>query len=319
MSEDDLIGKKFGRWTVIEKSKSKPKHLLCMCSCGTIRDVSKSHLINNNTKSCGCIGREKASKRMTERNLKHNLSNTRLFSLWHCIKQRCYYKNDIGYKNYGGRGIEMCDEWHNNFKSFYDWAINNGYKEEILPNGKNKWTIDRIDVNGNYEPSNCRWVTIKEQSNNKTTNRLLKYNNKVKTISQWSEDTGISHTTICDRLKYGWSVEDALKYKPRGKKTIELNNKLDLLLEYIIGFYKDNKREPSFIEIRDNLSYNKSGSCLCNHLDILEKRGKIKRIKRQKNNIVLGEQDETNRRESSELHQEIPRRTQPNADSARNS
>ena len=191
--------------------------------------------------------------------------------------------------------------------------------EEILPNGKNKWTIDRIDVNGNYEPSNCRWVTIKEQSNNKTTNRLLKYNNKVKTISQWSEDTGISHTTICDRLKYGWSVEDALKYKPRGKKTIELNNKLDLLLEYIIGFYKDNKREPSFIEIRDNLSYNKSGSCLCNHLDILEKRGKIKRIKRQKNNIVLGEQDETNRRESSELHQEIPRRTQPNADSARNS
>jgi hypothetical protein len=122
----------------------------------------------------------------------------------------------------------MCDEWLNNFSSFYDWAMSNGYKEEILPNRKNKWTIDRIDVNGNYEPNNCRWTTIQEQAKNKRTNIYLTYNGETLTQNEWAKKLDIYAGAIQWRLKKGWSVEEALstpvKYGQRIKKFRKENN-----------------------------------------------------------------------------------------------
>lgn len=128
----------------------------------------------------------------------------RLIIIRHSMYCRCYYPTTNGYERYGGRGIKMCDEWINNPQSFYNWAINNGYKEGL--------TIDRIDVNGNYEPSNCRWVTWKEQANNKTTNHYVEYNGYRYTLSQWSKilPIKISPTLLKYRIdKLNWSIEDA--------------------------------------------------------------------------------------------------------------
>ena len=139
----------------------------------------------------------------------HQLSDKRIYYIYYAIKDRCYNPKTKCYKRYGGRGITMCDEWKNDFKTFYVWAVANGYKEEILPNGRNKWTIDRIDTNGNYEPSNCRWITIKEQSRNTRKNKLIEFNGEKHTLSEWTEILNLPYSRIYKRLSDGWSVERA--------------------------------------------------------------------------------------------------------------
>lgn len=155
-----LIGQRFGMLYVLERHSKKGKVVFytCKCDCGNLKTVRAGDLRSGRTTSCGCYG-----QKMLEENRKfeHGLSNTRLYSIWDGMKKRCYSPKHESYKYYGGRGITICDEWRNNFKLFYDWALDNGYKEYL--------TIDRIDVNGNYEPSNCRWVTMKEQAKNKRT------------------------------------------------------------------------------------------------------------------------------------------------------
>lgn len=211
----NLINKKFGRWFVIEKDVQKRDYWICKCDCGTIRSVWQKNLLNKHSQSCGCISKEICSKRMTKLNTKHNLVNTKLYGVWHSMLQRCYYKRHQGYKNYGGRGIKVCDEWKNNFENFYKWAYKNGYKEELQNYGKNKWTIDRIDVNKDYAPNNCRWITPLEQGNNKRNNRFITYQNKTMTLNQWSRYLGINRVTLSDRLKSGWSIKDAFTKKVR--------------------------------------------------------------------------------------------------------
>ena len=115
------------------------------------------------------------------------------------MKRRCYTPSASAYKHYGARGIVVCEEWKNDFISFYNWAIRNGYKENL--------TIDRINVNGNYEPGNCRWATKKEQANNKRNNNFIKYKDKKLSINQWSEETGIKRGTIAWRLKNNFPLE----------------------------------------------------------------------------------------------------------------
>lgn len=155
---NDLTGKKFGRLTVIKYYGSN-KHgralWLCQCDCGNTKIVLGNSLNSKLTLSCGCYNKEIIKKC----NSKHNMAYSKLYKVWQGMKTRCYNKNFMYYCNYGGRGITICDEWKSNFSNFYEWSINNGYEEGL--------TIDRINNDGNYEPSNCRWVTRAEQNRNK--------------------------------------------------------------------------------------------------------------------------------------------------------
>ena len=133
---------------------------------------------------------------------------------WYNIKRRCYDPTDRNFKDYGGRGITVCVEWKNDFKSFYDWAMANGYLDNL--------TIDRIDVNGNYCPDNCRWATIYEQANNKRNNHLLTYNGCTTTMAEWSRKAKIPYRTLINRINVlGWPVDKALTTPVRPLKKKE--------------------------------------------------------------------------------------------------
>lgn len=147
-----------------------------------------------------------AAPKGNKNRLVHGQRHTRLYNIWRTMKQRCSNHNCINYHNYGGKGIKVCEQWANDFNSFYKWAMANGYENGL--------TIDRIDTKGNYEPTNCRWATNKVQQNNKSTNRLIEYNGTSHTLSEWADITGIGVGTIWSRLKNGWDVESALTLLP---------------------------------------------------------------------------------------------------------
>ena len=151
-----------------------------------------------------------------------------IYRRYNHMRRRCYNEKDQNYKNYGGRGIKICDEWLNDFETFYKWALENGYKKEL--------TIDRIDVNGNYEPSNCRWITMKEQQRNRRTNVRITFNGVTKTQVEWAEELGITGSTIRDRINKGLPLEKVLTserlkcenrkpYKSHKKKPYEQTKK----------------------------------------------------------------------------------------------
>lgn len=190
---ENLAGKKFGRLTVIEKSEKRKNKIIwiCKCDCGEIVSVPGESLKSGNTKSCGCY----KSYVIANRNRTHNKTSTRIYTIWRAAKQRCYYEKDKRYRDYGGRGITICDEWLHNFQAFYDWAMANGYRDDL--------TIERKDVNGNYEPGNCEWITRERQANNKRNSRVIEYDGEQHTLSEWSRITGINHKTILYRYNHG--------------------------------------------------------------------------------------------------------------------
>lgn len=164
---NDLVGKKYYMLTVIrENGRSKDRHILwlCKCDCGNDVSVPSNMLVSGHTKSCGCLQKKSVSKSKTIHGGCRNHNTERLYNVWKSIKKRCDNPNSKGFQYYGGRGIKMCKEWHESYSAFRDWALQNGYNDNAR---FGECTIDRINVNGNYEPSNCRWVDMKVQNNNK--------------------------------------------------------------------------------------------------------------------------------------------------------
>ena len=196
---EDLTGEKFNKLTVIEpinKDKKYEYKWKCLCDCGNYCIVSSNSLKTGHTKSCGCLQGEH------HHDSSHIEGKTRLYRIWTNIKQRCLNPNKKEYNLYGQRGITICKEWKESYNSFKQWSLSNGYADNL--------SIDRIDVNGNYEPSNCRWTNAKTQANNTRTNKIITFNGETHTLSQWRDKMGFKRGVIEYRLQKGWSIEKTL-------------------------------------------------------------------------------------------------------------
>lgn len=202
----DRVGQKFHMLTVIRRMPKVDKitRWECRCDCGNIVYVTDTHLTRKNhcVKSCGCL-----------RPKKHHMSNTKLYRIYSGMKNRCNNPSAQAYSDYGGRGIKVCDEWNDSFIPFNEWAIANGYSDEL--------SLDRINNDGNYEPNNCRWVDMHEQATNRRNTLLVTYNNETKPLIDWCREFGINYTTARQRIyKYGWDIEKVFTppYQERRKR-----------------------------------------------------------------------------------------------------
>lgn len=197
----DLTGQRFSRLTVQARSPindSRGKSMWhCLCDCGQATTVCGSALIQGNTKSCGCLKHE-ASVANGKAKRRHGMTKSKVWICWDSMLQRCNNPKHKSYPQYGGRGIAVCERWH---------VFENFYEDMGEPN---ELTLDRIDVNGNYEKSNCRWATLKEQGRNTRANRLLTFQGETKPLSYFTEKFGLRKNLIRERLQRGWTVEDAI-------------------------------------------------------------------------------------------------------------
>lgn len=208
----NLVGQKFNRWTVIRRVKSaKSNYILweCICECGEKRALPGYTLRKGRSKSCGCLARENVKKRNHK---KHGCSNTKIYNTWRNMIDRCSNPKDHNFNNYGGRGIKVCDRWLK-FENFYIDMIES-YMKHIEKYGEKDTSIDRMNVNGDYTLSNCRWATPKEQAANRRSNHLITYKGQTKTLAEWSEKFNMLGSTINERLRRGWPIEKALETPP---------------------------------------------------------------------------------------------------------
>lgn len=196
-----LAGQRFGLYTAV--SYFGEGKWICQCDCGKKSNVVTSNLLRGQSKSCGCRKPEVSRQNM----LRHGLADSRIHRSWMSMRQRCLNQNDRAYKNYGGRGIGISDRW----LAFENFAQDMG----SMPDG---YELDRINVNGNYEPTNCRWANPKTQANNKRNNRILEIDGISKTLTQWCESTGITKSAAQKRLALGWSVEKTFATSVRGQR-----------------------------------------------------------------------------------------------------
>jgi len=207
----DLTGKRFGHLVVISREKNigKCTTWLCLCDCGKKTIVRTNFITHGKTKSCGCLIKESNSRRAKYGKPRNEM---RVYRIWKGIKRRCFKPKSKGFINYGGRGIAICDDWMS-FENFYQWAVNNGYSDNL--------TIERIDVNGNYEPKNCKWITMSMQGRNKRNNKTITFNGITKTYVEWEEYLGFPLQTITKRKYKGW---DDIKILTTIQKKVELCN-----------------------------------------------------------------------------------------------
>lgn len=185
----DLTGKTYGYLTVIERVENHKDHRAywkCMCKCGGTTIVPTYRLNDGSTKSCGC-------KKYESHNKKHGMRHTRIYETWCGMIKRCYNKNSKSFKNYGGRGIKVCEEWKNDFSAFNTWAVSSGYSDNL--------TIERINVNDDYKPENCIWITQVQQQRNKTNSVFLEHNGQRKHLLQWCEELGMNKGAAKSRYK----------------------------------------------------------------------------------------------------------------------
>lgn len=194
---EDFTGRRYGKLVVVEHVKTPKRHKWkCKCDCGNTVVVNGSDLKSGDTRSCGCLHINK----LINMSKKHGLSHHRLYTIYHGMINRCSNKKNRAYHNYGGRGIKVCDEWKNDFLGFYKWSMDNGYEDHL--------TIDRIDVNRDYSPDNCRWASYRQQGNNTRTNKRITYNGESHTLAEWSRITGISYQKLQYRTSKGWPINE---------------------------------------------------------------------------------------------------------------
>ena len=192
----DLTGQRFERLTVVRMVGRKGVSLWeCRCDCGNVTNVWYPALTTGKTKSCGCFHRDRVSTKKGE-------SKTRLYNIWYMMIHRCESPSDGHYADYGGRGIKVCEAWHDYFV-FKAWAQEHGYQDNL--------SIERVDVNGNYEPDNCKWIPLKEQPRNRRSTVYLEYKGKTYTMAELADKAGMSRQAFHYRITHGWSVEHAVE------------------------------------------------------------------------------------------------------------
>ena len=195
----NMIGQKYAKLTVLSQvgvNKSGEKMYECLCECGNIKVIRGNSIRRGLTTSCGCY----RSQYISNKNKSHEQCDNPTYKSWTAMKSRCLNPNTVAYQNYGGRGIKICDEW----MDFNNFLRDMGDK----PKGK---TLDRIDVNGNYEPSNCRWASVKEQNRNTRQNVMITYNGETLCMKEWAERLSISYPTLQSRIRSGWDAKKALE------------------------------------------------------------------------------------------------------------
>jgi len=201
----DLTGQRFGRLVVLyDTGERKNRKVVwhCKCDCGSEVDVIGSDLTSGCTTSCGCYNRERSAEANTTHGMSRREETRPVYQTWRDMLQRCENPNDKRYKDYGGRGITVCPEWHD-VKVFINWALASGWGKGL--------TLDRINNDGNYEPSNCRWATWKVQQRNKRNNHLITFNGKTQTMAEWADETGILYDTLEARVnRLHWPIKRAL-------------------------------------------------------------------------------------------------------------
>ena len=236
------IGDKFGKLTVISKANNyvSPSGNIsscwfCKCECGNTKIVRGYYLLSGHTKSCGCL--VKSTAIIT--NTKHGLSDSRIYNEHRNMKKRCYNPNSDDYYRYGGRGITICDEWldeDNGFMNFYNWSMSHGYRDDL--------TIDRINVNGNYEPSNCRWVPNIIQANNTRSNNYIEYDGNIFTLINWSRALGQGDSKLYARLYNNWPIHEVLRGKTDNLDSV---NAICFIDEYGMPVPQDKVSEDNFV------------------------------------------------------------------------
>ena len=202
----DFVGMRFGRLTVVYQSGGKINNrgdirisYMCLCDCGKYKEILRDCLKSERTKSCGCLV-EETRKNKENKYKKHGMTNTRLFKIWNGMKARCYSQTHAYYYYYGGRGIKICDSWiekENGFMNFYNWAIENGYQNDL--------TIDRINNDLGYFPENCKWSTRKEQSRNRRSSSIIQETGE--NVTEFSEKNDINKHSVYWRKSHGWEYD----------------------------------------------------------------------------------------------------------------
>lgn len=207
LSPVELAGRRFGRLTVVEEADRRPgrraRRWLCRCDCGAVADVEQRSLMKGDTKSCGCLHREKAAQqaaRMGAANITHGMVDSPEWLAWKNMHARCGDPSQRSYPRYGGRGIVVCERWQS-FEHFY---------ADVGPRPSPEHSIDRKDNDGNYEPGNCRWATRQQQARNRISNRLLAHNGETRCLAAWAESAGMKTYQLYRRLRNGWGMAEAL-------------------------------------------------------------------------------------------------------------
>lgn len=211
--DENWIGQKFGRLTIQGYETVRVRDhvfgkFVVKCDCGSTRLVTPNKLLTGHTNSCGCAKIERCKDMTMKYRIKHGGRHERLYRIWHGMMGRCYNRNNKDYKNWGGRGIIICGEWKTDYAAFRSWAMSNGYSDNL--------TIDRIDVNGDYAPDNCRWIPLAEQGRNRRDTHMFQYGGKVRCISEIAVIAGVKYQTLYKwAIREGLPLDEALKKCPK--------------------------------------------------------------------------------------------------------